>query len=131
MPTSFASNDAESEDHGSVNPNDSDRANTAHRYHSFRNRVAKGTIHMSVIHLEIDDDFAELLGSSPEQIERSALEMIVLELYRRRELSAGRAAEFLNLDKFAFIRWAGEHGVPYFDMTPEEWQQELRAIDKA
>ena len=85
---------------------------------------------MSVIHLEIDEDFAELLGSSPEQIERSALEMIVLELYRRHELSAGRAAELLNLDKFAFIRWAGEHGVPYLDMTPEEWQQELRAIDK-
>ncbi len=86
---------------------------------------------MSVIHLELDEEFAELLGGSPEQIERNALEIIVLELYRRREISAGRATEVLNLDKFAFIRWAGERGVPYFDMTPEEWQQELRAIDKA
>jgi predicted HTH domain antitoxin len=86
---------------------------------------------MSVIQLEINEDLAELLGSSPEQIERSALEKIVLELYRSRELSAGRAAEFLNLEKFAFIRWTGELGIPYFDMTPEEWQQELRAIRKA
>jgi hypothetical protein len=54
----------------------------------------------------------------------------VLELYRSREISAGRVAEFLDFDKFAFIRWAGEHGIPYFDMTPEEWQQELRAIRK-
>jgi predicted HTH domain antitoxin len=58
---------------------------------------------MSVIQLEIDEELAELLGSSPKQIERSALEKIVLELYRSRELSAGRAAEFLNLEKFAFI----------------------------
>ena len=85
---------------------------------------------MSVIQLEVDEDLAELLGSSPEQIERSALEKIVLELYRSRELSAGRAAEFLNLEKFAFIRWAGEHGIPYFDMTPEEWQEELRVLRK-
>jgi predicted HTH domain antitoxin len=86
---------------------------------------------MSVIQLEIDEDLAELLGNSPEQIERSAPEKIVLELYRSRELSAGRAAEILNRDKFAFILWAGKHGVPYFDMTPEEWQQELQAIRKA
>jgi hypothetical protein len=85
---------------------------------------------MSVIELDVDQVFAELAESSPEQIERRALELIVLELYRSRELSAGRAAEFLNLDKFDFIRWAGEQGIPYFDMTPEEWQEELRAIDK-
>ena len=85
---------------------------------------------MGVIHLVVAEDFEELLGDSPERIERRALESIVLDLYRRRELSAGRAAEFLDLEKFAFIRWAGEHGVPYFDMTREEWQEELRAIDK-
>jgi predicted HTH domain antitoxin len=86
---------------------------------------------MSVIQIDIHEELAELLGSSPEQIERSALEKIVLELYRSRELSAGLAAKFLNFEKFAFIRWAGERGVPYFDMTPEEWQQELQAIRKA
>lgn len=86
---------------------------------------------MSSIHIEANDDFVELLGDSPEQIERRALEFIVLGLYRQREISAGRAAKILDLDKWAFIRWAGERGIPYFDMTPEEWQQELRAIRKA
>jgi len=85
---------------------------------------------MSVIQLEVDDDFAELLGSSPMQIEQSALEMIVVELYRRHESSAGRVAELLGLDLLAFIRWSGSLGIPYFDMTPEEWQQELRALGK-
>ena len=42
-------------------------------YHSCLTCIANGTIQMSVIRLEVDEDFAELLGSSPEQIERSAL----------------------------------------------------------
>ena len=86
---------------------------------------------MSSIHLEVDEDFAELLGSSPEQIERTALEIIVLDLYRRHVISGGRAAEILNLDLLTFVRWSGSLGIPYFDMTPEDWEQELRAIRKA
>lgn len=85
---------------------------------------------MSLIQLEVDEDFAELLGSSPEQIARAALEIIVLDLYRRHMISGGRAAEVLNLDLLTFIRWSGSFGIPYFDMTPEDWEQELRAIRK-
>jgi hypothetical protein len=80
--------------------------------------------------LEIDEDVGKLLGDSPEEIKRHALEMIVLELYRRRELSSGRAAELLGLDRFAFIRWSGSLGIPFLDMTSEEWQEELRVINK-
>lgn len=63
-------------------------------------------------------------------MQRRVRELIVLELYRRREITAGRAGKLLDLDRFAFVRWAGERGVPYLDMTPEEWQQELRVINK-
>lgn len=82
------------------------------------------------IPVEVDEDVVHLLGNSPEEMKRRALEMIVLELYRRRELSSGRAAELLGLDRFAFIRWSGALGIPFLDMTPEEWQQELRVIDR-
>lgn len=85
---------------------------------------------MSLIHISIDEDVAELLGSSPEEIERVALEMIVLGLYRRRDISAGRAAESLGLDWMTFIRWSGELGIPYLDMTPEAWQAEVRVARK-
>lgn len=84
---------------------------------------------MSVIQRAVAEEIAELLDISPEQLERRTLEALVLDLYRTHEISAGRAAGFLNLDKFAFIRWAGERGVPYFKMTSEELQQELRTID--
>jgi hypothetical protein len=56
--------------------------------------------------------------------------MIVLELYRRRQISIGRAAALLGLDQLAFIRWSGALGVPFLDMTTEEWQLELRVLEK-
>ena len=86
---------------------------------------------MSQTQITVDESVTELLGDSPEQIERTALEIIVLDLYRRHVISGGRAAEILNLDLLTFIRWSGSLGIPYLDMTPEEWQQELRAIRKA
>jgi hypothetical protein len=85
---------------------------------------------MSRIPVLLDKDVTALLGDSPEEIERSALEMIVLELYRRHDISAGRAAEILNLDEFAFVRWSGSLGIPYFDTTPEDWAHQLRSIEK-
>ena len=84
---------------------------------------------MSRSRVLLDEDVIALLGESPEEIERGALELIVLGLYRRHAISAGRAAEILNLDTFAFIRWSGSLGIPYFDTTPEDWANQLRAIE--
>jgi hypothetical protein len=85
---------------------------------------------MSQIQITLDASVGDLLGDSPEQIERSALEIIVLELCRRHEISAGRSAEIRGIDEFAFIRWASSLRIPYFDTTPEDWAQQLGAIDK-
>jgi hypothetical protein len=86
---------------------------------------------MSVIQLEVDESLEQLLGSSPEQVERNALERIVLDLYRQREISVSRAAGLLGLDQLSFIRWSGSLGVPFFDMTAEDWEQELRGIEES
>ena len=86
---------------------------------------------MSQVLIPFDKSVTELLGNSPEQIERSAQEIVVLDLYRRHEISVGRAAEILGLDLLSFIRWSGARGVPYFDFDEEDWEQELRGIEKA
>ena len=83
---------------------------------------------MSEIRVRLDDQLLSLLGESPEEIERHALEMIVLELYRRRTISAGRAAEVLGMDQLAFIRWTGGIGIPYFDLSADELREELRVL---
>lgn len=84
---------------------------------------------MSTIQITVDDSIGELLGESPEQIERSALEIIVLDLYRRHVISVGRAAEILDFDLLRFIRWSGARGVPFFDLSDEDLEQERRAIE--
>jgi predicted HTH domain antitoxin len=84
---------------------------------------------MSQIQINVDESISELLGDSPEEIERSALEIIVLDLYRRHAISVGRASEILGLDLLSFIRWSGARGVPYFDLSDEDLEQERRAIE--
>ena len=83
---------------------------------------------MSEIRVRVDDELLPLLGESAEEIERQALEMIVLGLYRRRTVSAGRAADALGMEELAFIRWTGTLGIPYFDVSPDELREELRIL---
>ncbi len=84
---------------------------------------------MSQILIPLANDVADLLGDTPEHIERHVHEVLVLDLYRRHVISAGRAAEILEMEKLAFIRWSGSLGIPFIDMTKEEWEEELRVID--
>lgn len=81
---------------------------------------------MSQVPVMINEEVVELLGLSDEALERSVLEDIVLGMYRRHDISARRAARLLDMEFMAFLRWTGEMGIPYIDMTPEEWQAELR-----
>jgi predicted HTH domain antitoxin len=83
---------------------------------------------MSEIRIELDEDVLGLLGESTEHNERHALEIIVLELYRRHTLSAGRAAMLLRMGKLSFVRWSGSLGIPYFDLTAEELREELEVL---
>lgn len=83
---------------------------------------------MSKIPVMVKEEVVELLGLSGEQLERSVLEAIVLGMYRRHEVSAMRASQLLDLEFMAFLRWSGERGVPYLDMTEEEWEEEVRTV---
>lgn len=83
---------------------------------------------MSRVPVMINEEVVELLGLSGEQLERSILEDIVVGMYRRHDISARRAAGLLSMEFLSFLRWTGEMGIPYIDMTPEEWQEEMRVV---
>lgn len=85
---------------------------------------------MSQIQITLGDDVVDLVGGSLEQIERHVHEVLVLDLYRRHVISAGRAAEILGMEKLTFIGWSGSQGIPIFDTTPEDWSNQLQAIEK-
>lgn len=85
---------------------------------------------MQTVTLELDESLTSLLKLTNEPVESAAREMIVLELYRRHVISSGKAAEVLGIQRFDFIRRASGLGIPFFDMTEDELDEDLQQLDK-
>lgn len=79
---------------------------------------------MNSVTLELGDEVAALLHQSNRPAGETARELIVLELYRRGALSSGKAAESIGMPRFAFVCYAARLGIPYLDMTDDEWTAE-------
>ncbi len=84
---------------------------------------------MSTITIEVSDDLRAAAGEDRATFKRRAREAIVLDLVRRRQISMGRGARELGIDRLAFMRLAGANGVPVFDLTEDEWEAEVRRIN--
>jgi predicted HTH domain antitoxin len=52
-------------------------------------------------------------------------ELTVLELYREGEISSGKAAELLNMERFEFIRYASRLGIPFLDLPKGELEKDI------
>lgn len=83
---------------------------------------------MGTIRLDLAEDVVALLRETNRPLEEAAQEAIVLELYRRGAMTSGRAAQLLGTDRFSFIKHASSLGIPFIDMTEEEWANEARFI---
>ena len=79
---------------------------------------------MSSVTLELEDDLVVLLNQTQRPLPQAVRELMVLELYRRGTISSGRAAELLAMPRWEFVRYASHLGIPYLDMTEEEWEAE-------
>ena len=84
---------------------------------------------MSTIRIEIDEPLAALLHQTSQPVQAAAREMIVLELYRRGAISSGKAAELLGTARLALIQHASGLGIPYLEMTEDEWAAEKAASE--
>jgi predicted HTH domain antitoxin len=85
---------------------------------------------MNAVHLQLEDELLALLRETNMPAELAAREMIVLELYRRGSISSGKAADLLSMPRVAFIAYASHIGIPFLDMTADEWAAE-RALTEA
>lgn len=80
---------------------------------------------MSMVTIELDQELMDLfhpLQGSPEDLLK---EYLVLELYRRREISSGKAAELLGMERFEFVHYASRLGISYLDMDERELETEI------
>jgi predicted HTH domain antitoxin len=75
--------------------------------------------------LDLGEDLSGFLATLGQPVDRTAREMIVFELYRRRLISSGRAADLLGIPRLEFIHRASELGIPYFRFTEDEWLAEV------
>ncbi|RKY62821.1 MAG: UPF0175 family protein [Candidatus Latescibacterota bacterium] len=83
---------------------------------------------MPTVTLELEKELADLLRPAQGRLEDVLKEYLVLELYRRRKISSGKAAEILGMERLEFIRYASRMGIPFLDMDEEEWAEEVRNI---
>lgn len=85
---------------------------------------------MAGVTVELDEELVAVLRGHDRPVEDAARELMVMELYRRHELSRGKAAEVLGMSLADFLDLAGKLGVPYFNWTEDEWEAERRAIEE-
>lgn len=83
---------------------------------------------MPTVQINVDSDLAAVLQSLNQPTDQAAQQLMVLELYRRRTLSSGRAAELLQMSRWDFIQYASRLGIPFFDMTEDEWAAEMAEV---
>ena len=81
---------------------------------------------MSAVSLTLEDDLVALLHGLNLSTKQAVRELITLELYRRGTISSGKAAELLEMSRWEFVRFASRLGIPFFDMTDDEWEAERR-----
>jgi predicted HTH domain antitoxin len=84
---------------------------------------------MTTIELPFEDDLVALLHQTNQPVQQAAREIILLELYRRGTISSGKAAELLCMSRRQFIEHASSLGIPYFDMSEDEWEAERTRSD--
>jgi len=87
---------------------------------------------MSLVKVELSfpSELLSLLSTTYRNASDTIKEAAVLELYREGQISSGKAAEILAMERFEFIRYAGMKGIPYIRMTPDELKEEVELLGK-
>ncbi|MBL7084143.1 MAG: UPF0175 family protein [Candidatus Aminicenantes bacterium] len=82
------------------------------------------------ISVVLDEKFLSFVAKKRKDIPEKLKELSILELYRRKEISSGKAAELLGMERFEFVRYASRLGIPFFDMSKEELEKDLEVAKR-
>lgn len=78
----------------------------------------------------LEEKFLSFVAKRKKDIPERLKELSILELYRRKEISSGKAAELLGMERFEFVRYASRLGIPFFDISKEELQRDLKTAKR-
>ena len=90
----------------------------------------EASVETMVLKVTLSKALYSRLGFSRGEAEEAIKEFSVLGLYLEHKISAGKAAELLGIRKREFIRLMARKGIPYFDYSDEELENEFRAVDE-
>lgn len=84
---------------------------------------------MLKVTLELEPEWAKVLRPLTDQpLDSFMKELAILELYRRRLISSGKAAELAEMSRSEFISYSSRLGIPFLDMSEDEFEAELDRI---
>ena len=81
---------------------------------------------MKTIAIEMPDEVLLALKETPEGLSQKILMAAAAKLYELGQLSWGRAAELAGAPRVRFLQALTDYGVPIFEMSKEELQEDLR-----
>ena len=81
---------------------------------------------MRTVNLELDEELVRILNELQQPIDKAAIELIVLELYRMGKISSGRGATILGMSRIDFVQHASDLGIPYLRIMPEDLDNEIQ-----
>ncbi len=68
----------------------------------------------------VPEKVTKAFGWNEESVPRKALEVLVMELLRRGQVSEAEAAEILDLDRWGLLDLLSDYRIPLVDFTLEE-----------
>ncbi|MCP3959164.1 MAG: UPF0175 family protein [bacterium] len=67
------------------------------------------------------------MGLEPAEIQRRAVEWLVLSLFTRERISSGKAARLLGIHRSEFLALLRQYGIAFVDLSPDEVDDEAAA----
>jgi predicted HTH domain antitoxin len=85
---------------------------------------------MPQIPLNIPEDLLLVLREHPAEVAREIRLFAALHYFRAKRLSLGQAARLAEMHRLAFMETLSAHGIPPFDLSPEDAAHEIEAAGR-
>ncbi len=83
---------------------------------------------LETVNVSIPSEILSQTGLSEKTASAHMLKLFAMDLYKRNQISSGKAAEMLGIRKYDFIRLLDEAGISYFDYSEMEFEEELKSV---
>lgn len=75
--------------------------------------------------IEFSPEIISLITPKKQEASQRVKEMVIIELFRERRISTGKAAQILGMKRIEFISLLSHMGIPYFQQDKEELAKEF------